>query len=289
MDYDAPLAEGSVSFDLPLGRHRVRVLDLPTTWSPFVARHYHPFAEAMSQDPADLTIRCVEALGADEIPIERPGELPVLEFTPLPTGVMQLRSHWQRGWIDAARGQAEVTFTSRQALRVRVSLENFLRIACQAVLVRREAFLLHSAGIIDQDSCLLFFGPHESGKSSLAELASPRPVLSDDLVMIDLSGPRPSAVAVPFFGAYEPTLRVRGSYPVSLVCRMARDPGGGLRKLASVPAIAALHANMPFANDLGLDPGALSQLAARLVQSAKTYEWCEPDYARLWPAIDRLG
>lgn len=161
----APVAPGRCSFDLPLGPIVARVLDLPTTHD-FVAEHYDPFCEPV--DPsrhADLVVTCTEGTGVI-VPLPPPGGSTRLELDPLGEQRYRIRSHWQDGTIDLATGRGEMILTDRVLTHFRMSVENYLRIASQLVLIERGAFLMHTAGLLDGGRCFLFFGPSGAGKST---------------------------------------------------------------------------------------------------------------------------
>ena len=139
---DRLLPPGKTTFDLPMGKLRVRVVDLPTCWHPFVEENYAPFAEQPSEHAPDLTIHCRTGSGV-VIPLPGPGQLPVIDVTELAAGRYRIRSHWQEGEVDVREGQGELTLTCREPVPLRMSLENFLRISCQLALTDRGA-LEHS-------------------------------------------------------------------------------------------------------------------------------------------------
>ncbi|MFN7966997.1 MAG: hypothetical protein U0V87_15050 [Acidobacteriota bacterium] len=283
-----PLPIGRSRFDLPLGRLLLRIEDLPTPWDPFVAQHYLPFAQPCGQDKPHLTIRCREDLGSDEIPLPPPGEMPIFDFGRGAGDLRTVRSHWSRGSIDATRGEAEITFTSRHYLPLRVSLENFLRIASQLVQTRHEAFLLHAAGIVEGGRCFLFFGPHEAGKSTIASQSQPRAALSDDLVIVDGAEPSVVSFPVPFWGVFAPASRARGEFAVAAAFRLREGEQVKLTPLPAALAIATLHANMPFVNDLQLDPGEMTALLHRFVKRVPVFDLHGVDSPGMWQHLSTL-
>lgn len=281
---DPELAPGRVSFDLPLGPVRVRILDLPTAWDPFVTAHYDPFAQQLGKEPADLTITCREGSGT-VIPVPGPGETPVIEVKQQGEDRFTIDSHWQRGRIDFAAGTAELTLTHRGATEFRMSLENFLRVAGQLLLMRREAFLLHSAGVLEGERCFLFFGHSGAGKSTVTALSEPRRALSDDMVLIDLSGPRVMAHAVPFYGLFPLRERVRGSFPVAGGFRLRQASDDRLERLPAARATATLSASVPFIHDMGLSPERLTDLTLEFCRRVPVYDLHFTRSRRFWDVL----
>ncbi len=259
------LPEGSTSFDLPLGRIRVRVEGLPTTWDPFVSRYYEPFAEEVSADVGpDLLVTCRRGSGV-VVPLPGPGGTPV---------------------VDLEAGRADLMLTDRRETELRMSLENFLRVSCQLLLPRRRAFLFHSAGVLHQGRCHLFFGQSGAGKSTATALSEPRKALSDDMVLIDASGPEVLAHAVPFFGLYPMQDRVRGAFPVAGAFRLRQDTGDRLVRLGTARAVATVSASVPFVQDLGLRQADLTDLITDVCRAVPAYDLHFTRSARFWALID---
>jgi len=281
---DPELAPGTVSFDLPLGPVCLRILDLPTAREPFVSAHYDPFAQEVGAGPADLTITCREGSGT-VIPVPGPGETPVIDVEHQGESRFIINSHWQQGQIDLAAGTGELTLTHRGGTEFRMSLENFLRVAGQLLLIRRNAFLLHSAGVLDQERCFLFFGHSGAGKSTATALSEPRRALSDDMVLIDLSGPEVLAHAVPFYGLFPLKERVRGAFPVAGGFRLWQSPDDRMERLGAARATATISASVPFIHDMGLSPDRLTDLALEFCRRVPVYDLHFTPSKRFWDVL----
>jgi len=143
-----------------------------------------------------------------------------------------------------------------------MSLENYLRVACQLLLVEWRGFLIHGAGILDHERCFVLFGPSGAGKSTATEHSAPRSALSDDLVLLDVSLDRPTAHAVPFFGAFPPRQRVRGRWPVAAALRLRQSLGDRLAPLSMAQAVATVSASVPFVHELGQRHEGLTDVVA---------------------------
>ncbi len=288
-DHRLSVPEGRVSFDLTLGRNRVRLLDLPTLWEPFVEERYAPFAEAVSatQRPS-LTITCKEIPANTLIPLPPPGGITVLDLERLGPGSYQIRSHWQEGWIDLRRGEGELVLSSRVWDRFAMSLENFLRVTLQLLSLESESFLLHTAAVLEKGACHFFFGPSGAGKSTATAFSLPRPALSDDMVLVDLSRATPCARAVPFFMVYPPEKRLRGSFPIRGAFRLRQDSTDFLERLELARAVATISASVPFVHELGLSHVGLTELVVKLCNAAPVFDLHFTRSARFWKLIDAL-
>jgi len=65
------------------------------------------------------------------------------------------------------------------------------------------AILIHSCGIIKEDSGYLFVGKSGSGKSTIAELSKNYCVLNDEITMIELDKEKPVIHSTPFNGYFK--------------------------------------------------------------------------------------
>ncbi len=256
---------GKVDVDLQLGPLRVRLIDLPTSYEPFVREHYDPFCSlAETTEPADLQVQCREVPEALVVPLPPPGGGTVLELHDRGEGCYRICSHWQDGRVWPGEGRGEIVLSSRSYIPFRMSVENYLRIASQLMLIDRGGFLMHTAGILDDGKCYLFFGPSGAGKSTATANSAPRAALSDDMVLIDVSGDVPQAHAVPFFGAFPPRERVRGAFPIAVACRLRQAPETRLERLSAARAVATISASVPFVHELGLPHEGLTERVTRL-------------------------
>lgn len=284
----APVARGRVDFDLPLGPLVIRVLGLPATWDGFVAPQYLPFAEpADAARRADLVVSCREGEGIF-VPLPPPGGATEIEVEPRGPGRYAVRSHWQDGWVDLATGTGEVLLSDRVFTRFRMSLENYLRVAGQLLSIERGCFLMHTSGILATGRCLLFFGPSGAGKSTATAMSEPRRALSDDMVLIDVSGESPAAHAVPFYGLFPPSERTRGTFPLAGAFRLRQAAEDRLERLGLARAIATVSASIPFVHELGLSHEGLTALVARLCQRIPVYDLHFTRSPRFWDLIEAL-
>jgi hypothetical protein len=280
------LPTGSTSFELCLGPLRIRIERLPTTRRAFVERYYSPLAEEPGAD-ADLVVRCREARGT-VLPLPPPGGETRLQLLRESQSRFAIRSHWQDGWIDLLTGEAEIVFTSRLEIPFRMSLENFLRTACQLLLVERQAFLMHTAAVIDRAHAFLFFGPSGAGKSTATRNSAPRPALSDDMVLIDVAPLRPHAVAVPFLGTLAPDAALTGSWPIAAALRLRQSSDDRLEPLGLARAVATVSASVPFLHELGLPHEGLTRLVARFCSRVPAYDLHLTDGPGFWSLLGPL-
>jgi hypothetical protein len=82
------------------------------------------------------------------------------------------------------------------------SFDSFLRILYSILLASRRGILLHSAGLSRRGRGYVFFGPSESGKTTVVRLSAGLPVLSDELVVLRRRREGWSAYGTPFWGEF---------------------------------------------------------------------------------------
>ncbi|NJN64009.1 MAG: hypothetical protein HC882_03455 [Acidobacteria bacterium] len=199
----------------------------------------------------------------------------------------RVRSHWQDGSFDLKRGTGEVILTERTWDKFAMSVENFLRVMLQAAAFARESFLLHAAPIIDGDRAVLLAGPSGAGKSTAAAYALPRPALSDDLALIDLSREEPRVITVPLYQADPPGQRLRGSFPIAALVRLRQAPEDEVVPM-SAAARSPPRARSSLARDLGYDAERLVTLTAGLAAHVPAFEARVTKSARLWELLPPL-
>ncbi|MBP7149861.1 MAG: hypothetical protein KBD01_20225 [Acidobacteria bacterium] len=287
-DYRVPVPEGRASFELAFGGVRVSLLDLPTAWDPFVTEQYAPYARRLSGEPVDLAIRCREGSGTF-IPVA--GKDATIEILTERTGPERyhVRSHFQDGWLDLASGTAELVVTAREWDRFSMSVENFLRIASQLLLVSRGKFLMHTAAIVDVGRVHLFFGPSGAGKSTASAFSLPRHALSDDMVIIDTAGERAVAESVPFYMVFPPDKRLAGRWPIAGAFRLRQSPDDRLERLGAARAVATVSASIPFVHELGLPHEGLTRLVGRLCEKVPVFDLHFTRSGRFWDIIRAEG
>jgi len=253
-------------FDLRVGPIRVRVVDLPEPEEGLAGAWYGAFAHPPSPGTPDLTVTCHRGRGT-VVPLPGPGGATRLEVTRAADGTVEVRSHWQDGKIDTARGDAVVVLTDLEPRRLSMSFENFLRVAAQLVLLEHGAFLLHASAVVERGRAVAFFGPSGAGKSTAAGLLAPRPMLTDDMIVVDARGPRPRAATVPFRMRFPAERRHRDPVPLAALLRLRQAGRHQVSPLPPARAVATVSASVPYVHELGLPHAGLTDLVARVAGS----------------------
>ncbi|MEW6202439.1 MAG: hypothetical protein AB1546_10710 [bacterium] len=85
-----------------------------------------------------------------------------------------------------------------------VVFDGLLRMILGALILEKGGLLLHASGVIRRNLAWVFFGPSESGKTTITKLCLSDPVLSDEIVAIRKdSAERYIAYATPFHGKWK--------------------------------------------------------------------------------------
>lgn len=175
----------------------------------------------------------------------------------------------------------------------RIYEQVFYQAYCSAARRRgREAFLLHSSGVLRGGRGYAFTGKSGSGKSTVASLSSGSTVLNDEITVIDLSEPEPRIRDTPFNGFYYQ--KREGSAPLSGIMLLEKAPthrltrAGGLEqvKTLSREVIPPMGLETPFSPAVYM---AMLDAAKRASERVPLYIMeFKPD-SGFWRMIDELG
>lgn len=132
------------------------------------------FSEFLSTKPAEISIgvKIVDNLKAQE------SSIPGLYFSGKETII---KGDNFLGRVDLSKRKGEIDILPSYA---RESLATFLRIIYNILITREGGLVLHACGIVKDNKAYVFFGPSQSGKSTVAQLSMDYTVLSDDLIVI---------------------------------------------------------------------------------------------------------
>ena len=129
------------------------------------------------------------------------------------------------------------------------AMENYLRWVTAGLALRREAFVLHAAGLVRDGKAYVFFGPSGAGKSTVAALSPGCGLLSDDLVLLLRRERGWCAATTPFRGSLEQEAKTPGIFPLAMACRLLQASSHSIAPLKPVEGAATLLASCPFISD----------------------------------------
>jgi len=200
------------------------------------------------------------------------------------------------GWHVRAR----ITFGPRLAVELwtdrkggvdfpGLAFENIFRVAVTYRLQENGGMLIHSAGIVDNGSAVLFPGRSDDGKSTLSRLSlkTGRSVLSDDMNALTWADDTPMLEKVPFSGDLGRTWRRSSAYPLKGILGLQKAEVTTVKTLPISQAVALMVASAPYLND---DMQRMTDLLAqvyRIAIAVPTGVLCFRSDEDCWPVIQR--
>ena len=189
------------------------------------------------------------------------GFLRVLE-RPLEGARLYLSTDFAAWWADGTgAGILRVSNPEDREATLR-AMENYLRWVTAGLALRREAFVLHAAGLVREGKAYVFFGPSGAGKSTVAALSPGCGLLSDDLVLLLRRDGRWMAAATPFKGTLSQSAKKAGTFPLEGLFRLVQAPRHAAKVLTPARGLATLLASCPFVTDPAARHDRLMTLAA---------------------------
>jgi len=159
----------------------------------------------------------------------------------------------------------------------------FVRAACALTALQEGALLFHATAVVHREEAYAFFGLSGSGKTTVARLSRPRPVLNDDLVLLYQQEGRWRVHATPFGLRRHPEVM---SAPLRAFLRLRQALEDRLAPLSSTLARVELLANSPVVN---ADPLRLPQLMAlwdRILTEVPAYALYFRKSPDFWEVMD---
>ena len=146
------------------------------------------------------------------------------------------------------------------------ALDSLLRILLSWLLLPREGFLLHAATVVRNGHACVLTGRSGAGKSTVASLAPPGSVLTDEISLLRHEENAWRAYGTPFWGEF----RAAGSNhsaPVTGIFVLVKAAENVLWPLPTREALRALLPNVLFfSSDRTANAGLLDLLAAAVTQ-----------------------
>ncbi len=147
------------------------------------------------------------------------------------------------GWVDLQQRRAEVAAPS--LAHGASAVERGVGYACMHTLLRqRGGLMLHAAGILWRGQGLIASGHSGAGKTTLARLAlACGEPFNDEVVIVDLAGPRPQLLSTPILGQSTPpelARRVKRAAPAAALLLLSHGAEFQLAPLESAEAVMEL-------------------------------------------------
>jgi hypothetical protein len=144
------------------------------------------------------------------------------------------------------------------------TLDSFLRVTLSVLLVERGGFLLHAATIERGGRAFVFTGKSGAGKSTIASMAPPGSVLTDEISLLRFSGGVLYAWGTPFWGEFQAGDRTC-SRPVAGIYAIQQAAEDRAEPLSPKEAMRVLLPNVLFFSPHKQDRQRLLVTAGRAV------------------------
>lgn len=197
-------------------------------------------------------------------------------------GRIEFESHLEKGWMNPATGQAELT------LRESGDPENFFRVMYAWLALEHGGLLVHSSGVVRDGRGYAFFGASGDGKTTISRLSLNHTILSDDMVIIRKKNGKFHLYGVPFRGNLIEAPRTNASADLHGLFTLVKDHTHRLVPMSTSEGMAHLVACIPFVmaqpgniqRVLGISSELVTQVPVRTLHFSR-----DPGF---WRVIDGL-
>lgn len=191
-------------------------------------------------------------------------------------GVLSIEGAGFRGSFDERTGQGWITQPLDPS-----PLETFLTAIYAGRLLREGGFFLHAAAVVDGSGAHVFFGPSESGKTTVAELVG-EGVITDEIAAIRREGGEYRVSGVPWRGQ-------RLSAPLAGLFRLRKAWETSFARLAPVEALRQLLGSVFFSRADSAEVARFLEIGGELVTRVPCHEMrFRPDRS-FWEEINALA
>ena len=168
-------------------------------------------------------------------------------------------------------------------------LSSCLRVFLAAHLRSHHGALVHSSGVRVGERAVIFPGVSGTGKTTIATLAAPRPILSDEIIGLRVHENDLVAYPTPFWGDM-PRTRAGDAAKVAAIAliRRSNEPSEGARvtESSSAEALAALLQGGLFFGDEHDAKAQLFHILSEMALKAPCFEVRYQLPIDPWPAIE---
>ena len=190
-------------------------------------------------------------------------------------GTLSIEGAAFRGAFDERSGQGWIA----QPLDP-TPFETFLTAIYAGRLLCAGGFFLHAAAIVRPSGAHVFFGPSESGKTTVADLVG-EGVITDETTAIHRDGARYIVSAVPWRGQHL-------SAPLAALYRLRHGRATSFARLSAAAAVRELLPSVLFSRADGAAINRFLELAAGLLREVPCYEMHFTRDRSFWESIPGL-
>ena len=187
------------------------------------------------------------------------------------------------GYMDMRKKEGEVDILPKWAPG---ALANFVKNLYSVLIFSDGGLMLHAAGVAKNGRAYIFFGPSESGKSTIAGVSGNYPVLTDELVAIRYLNGSFKAYGTPFWGEHTKAGEgISGSFEIGGLFKLIKNNQVYLKRLSYGQAIAEILTVPEFYDNL-LSVEKLLNLCMDLARVTPCYELNFLPDSSFWRCID---
>ena len=191
-------------------------------------------------------------------------------------GTLEIEGAGFRGAFDERSGRGWIVQPPDAA-----PLETFLTAIYAGALLREGGFLLHAAALLSTDGARVFFGPSESGKTTVAELVG-EGVITDEITAIRYQGGRFHVSSVPWRGS-------RLSGELGALFRLRKASAASFARLQPVEVVRQLLTCVFFSRADGAEIAHFLEIAGELGTAVPCYDMHFVPDRSFWNAIPSRG
>lgn len=187
------------------------------------------------------------------------------------------------GRMDLSKKKGEINILPSYA---RESLASFLRIIYNILLTREGDLVLHACGIVKDNRAYIFFGPSQSGKSTVAHLSKGYTILSDDLIVVKRVNGSCKVFGIPYWDRLKESQGKKGVFEIAGLFKLVKDNKTYLKRLSYSQGLAEVL-TLP-----GIPKGyqpidKLLNISSRLIREAPCYELHFLPNKTFWKIIEK--
>jgi hypothetical protein len=186
--------------------------------------------------------------------------------------------------LDRARVWLDGTAAHFSGVRDEYALDSLLRVLFSWLLLPQQGFLLHAATVVHNGRACVFTGRSGAGKSTIASLAPPGSVLTDEISLLRREKDAWRAYGTPFWGEFRAAGANR-SAPVAGIFVLVQAAENKLRPLRPREALRALLPNVLFFSSQMPANARLLDLLVETVSQAPCYELSFRRDASFWEVL----
>lgn len=191
-------------------------------------------------------------------------------------GVLSIEGAGFRGIFDERTGEGWLSQPCDRS-----PFETFLTAIYAGRLLREGGFLLHAAAIVGSEGAYVFFGPSESGKTTVAGLVG-EGIITDEIAAIRRDGARYRVSGVPWRGQ-------RLAAPLVALFRLKKARETAFRLLSPVEAVRQLLPSVFFPRPNSPEVNAFFDIGGELATKVPCYEMRFAPDRSFWDTLPRLG